>query len=558
MRRILKSLLSGAFILMLGIYAFAQDNNQTTNDQAKLGDFAPVLGNGYSSDKQQIIPNPVMTTDSDKSYVSIDGDGSNIVALGMSQAFEDIQDSLHIDVQKSFSFFMFSHSASASYARQIESKKWTMPFYYSSELTLPKTTLNFKGSVYGTNFLSAFGKNAYGTGSDKDMQNFRKWCGDKFVKDITYGAKLYIAFLINCDSYYDSQTFSANAHFSDIESLFSFAGKVKAAVSVTQTISTFSGSISVLIYQIGGYPENLPNIFTKDPSGRYYVDYLDMRDPNFNVAMDQVITGIMDYATGKGTEDFPQQAGFKDGQFTGNPSPIDVDYQSYDEIGLNNSVTFVTPAVIQARTELGNYYIDAKATKDLFDHVKKLIGNYLLSNVREDLARITRNLGADIDLLEDPNVGVCSLYDHPDQALYYADAIEKNLLRFKDFYDPNGEIQKYSNLFKCARHSNQDLPGHYAGYWIPVGESQDPKYPGGIVQVGFFNSDWNLYYATGTLKFSEDKNTIYFDFMDMAGAKATGIYSKIPGTPNTYQGSEDFHDGRIFFATTQIDVPSPI
>ena len=261
-------------------------------DNKMLGDSAVVrLGQGYSTDKQQASSWDCFANGT----ISPSGGGSSIVKLDNAVSFEEIQNTLNIDVTAKAGIGPFKGTTSANYVKDIQEDHYSQGFYYYEQFFMPTEVWIPAG--FGPVMLNALGLGVYQQGPEQ----FRLTCGDSVITQTQEGFSLYVSMKLIFSSYSDKQTFQAHAG-----GKFGSLADVSADVEKMVSQYDLNGEVEVTAIQIGGDVTQLPQIFTKNAGG-YYVTSCELQNLQ---ACHDTVTGILDYAINS----FPSQINGTNGE----------------------------------------------------------------------------------------------------------------------------------------------------------------------------------------------------------------------------------------------------
>lgn len=373
-------------------------NNSSTLVYSKIQGFipfTPVLGQGYSSDKDMAAEFSCFNDGN----VTLSGGGSSIVHFDSAVSFDDIQNSLNVDVSAKVGIGPFSGSASASYSRFIEDDSYSFSFYYYEQVFLP--TKVWTPNNYGPELLNKFGSGVYNAGAE----TFRLVCGDKIFNQVDEGISLYATMKLHFQSHYQKSTFEANvgANYGDI---------VSVSATVKKMVSEYdlSGTVEMSAYQIGGNPSQLPKIFNKKGDD-YYI--LSCSFAEFDDCK-EAAAGILEYAQNNLSNQ------------TQNGSAISWELVELEDLGINVGSTVITPQIKAARDELGSIYQNMTFASSIANHVvQSKYSSYIpdIELFQETAANISTNLA----ILQDPTTGVATCYTQPLNCTSAASQIESSL-----------------------------------------------------------------------------------------------------------------------------------
>ncbi|MCH9769524.1 MAG: hypothetical protein K0U12_01460, partial [Gammaproteobacteria bacterium] len=166
---------------------------------------AAVPGGGYSNDMQMTTVTPCF--DVNQTYI---GSSSGLVQFGSTITFDQLEESLNVNVEAEAGIGGFSASASASYANMVKDTAYSASFIFNNLIKFPQLLVQPMG--YAEDALNNFGKEVYEKGHD----NFGITCGDRAITRISTGASLYAAVRVN---------------FATQEEKSEYSGKMKAGIT---------------------------------------------------------------------------------------------------------------------------------------------------------------------------------------------------------------------------------------------------------------------------------------------------------------------------------------
>ncbi|ODN41825.1 hypothetical protein [Piscirickettsia litoralis] len=415
-----KHYLACAFSASLLIIGSANAQLNLLNYTSTSG-YVPQIGGGYSSDTQN--PAPVKCFNVTTDYV---GNKSNLINLGDNISFSQLESSLNINVSGSGSYGLFSASASANYLHQVKEDNYSRSFSYSELINFPVSQINPAG--YSTSLLNNFGRQVY-----SDPENFRLVCGDEIITQISTGASLYITMKMNFSSKEEKTQFDAEAKGS--YSLFNASAKMQEIIKKYN----MSGSVALLAYQIGGDPSKLANIFSKSPSGGYYITSCNFKNLGNCTS---AINGFLSYAH----DDFSKQVSMKDGNIAGNAVPTGpYEHGTLSMFGLNTGKTLATPEVLQARKELASSYIINTNYLNHINHLIDLTSGYgQLTATHSDLQSLQQKLAQNSLTLN--NAG-SSCYQNPSSCINATNQAKSNLIDISKQIEPYKYQWTYTDTY---------------------------------------------------------------------------------------------------------------
>lgn len=290
-------------------------------------------GVGFSADTQQLVDQICYQVNG-----TIVGAPSSDVQLSTAFSFTDFESQLGISIDASGGFGMFAGGGAFDYLRNIKDTSYSMSLNYY-EISSAEIAIQFNG-IGAENVLNPSGMSFYNNGTDP---LFGIWCGDYIVTSYESGAMLLMGMKLEFASSFEKEQFTASAgtSFGDI---FSASGKVQ---SVVQSLG-LKGQVTLQAYQVGGEPNELSQILSKDSSGSFYILTCDLQNMN---ACTSAASGLLSYAQGSFSSQFsfsPQNNIYSlNNKF---------DYKPIAMFELNTPPSLVTPEVTAARTLLAEVY----------------------------------------------------------------------------------------------------------------------------------------------------------------------------------------------------------
>ncbi len=475
----MKSVLIALTIMSLSplTYALPQpiDNDDLPSQQ---------LGFGYSGLMQTPTDNQCLAAttpifDPSASKAAID--------ISENQSYTTISQKLNIDSSASLSVGLFSASAAADYARDIEDDDYSLNFYYLQQEQLGVSS--YTHTAAGVDALNDFGRAAYNDKPSGDNHSqFLQACGDQFVQQVTYGANLFTTLEINFKNYSDQQKFHAKFSSGFI------IGSATADIQNFVKENHINGTLKVMAYQEGGDPTKLASIFQKETTGHYAVTSCSLDNLQ---ACSTIIQNIVSYAH----DDFSNQIQY-DKQaktFTGNVVPVDQHRISYSQgIGLDLSTPTPPAGVPEARDDLTKTYT---TQKDALLQVKHLLASHYASaysfSDKQKLEKLQHDLTTNIALLDSPDNGAIQCYLRPNQCITIYNRIKSVLSpvdlsvidQFRYAYVGHitaASILPWWTVNHVSPNKGQENVTNYAVTFIPLGHNnytvRDIPTDGGMTQ----------------------------------------------------------------------------
>lgn len=349
------------YILSLGITSvtFAQNSTlQQLDSYSKrlatrmISSLTLRLGDGFSTNNHLSIGETALNLKDTK--ITYSGMQSTIF---LTQTIEksELAKIFNIDLTANGGWGLFSASASAAYLRHIEDNQFTENFafmeryYVHSLLDISSIPAN----------LDSLTDNARDLYTHQGIKNFTIRYGDSFIVDLPIGAVLVANIQLNFVTALDKQKFDATIN-GKFGSIFSAGANLQAAINKAKV----KGTVEVSAFQIGGTPENLPNVFTKKPNADYYITTCSLE--NLKDCRD-AINGIIEYAQ----VDFRKQiAAQKIGaKPEGNLVPVGEPYlMTYSSKFNLLPAPKLDSSVLKHRLALAELFNELRHHKTFFDH----------------------------------------------------------------------------------------------------------------------------------------------------------------------------------------------
>lgn len=367
------------------------------------------LGDGYSSfDKMSVGQTALNNL---QEIPVIYSDIQNTIDLTNTVDREDLIKDLNVDISVSGGWGDFSASGSAHYLHHTEDTDYTDNFTYL-ERFYTDARLDISELPHD---VSAFTKAAQNEYKQYGIKKFTDIYGDKFVQKLPLGALLAINIQIHFSSALDKTSFNG-AIKGGFGSLFNASSTIQKVV----TRSHASGSVEVSAYQLGGDPSQLPDIFKKDPSGKYHIvgctlDNLD--------ECSKAIGDIIDYAQGK----FSKQISVVGGKPQGNLATVGEPTLGSYMLEFNiDPPPLPDPAIIAARMKLVGMYNETFANKVFVDHLlHSRVAQYIIASVADALKAAQDNLNWNYSLFDQFGAISCYLPGEESQCPSIVDYIVK-------------------------------------------------------------------------------------------------------------------------------------
>lgn len=340
---------------------------------------AIIYGAGYSSDSQQVTEQPCFNA----SIASI-SDREASVSLEETVSFSNLQKLLGIDVSVDVGYGKFSAGAKADYLRSLEEKDYSLSLNYYTSVS-EKATVKING--HGLNALTQFGQDSY----SYNHSIFRLVCGDHYISSYRRGAFLIAGINIVLNSHEEKNEFRAKAG-AKYGNIFNAAANIRYVCEKNK----ISAKVKIHAFQIGGEPSHLTNILSSS-----------IVECSIN-EIDKCITTakkLLDYA-----KDFGKQIE--------NHEVFDAlgtaDYRPIERIGLDSSLSWVTPKVENYRRELSTnlkenqYYIEK--LHSFYNGYPVKLDNVFFENANVILTKANDNIRTLMDSL----TGAIGCYNEPE------------------------------------------------------------------------------------------------------------------------------------------------
>ncbi|MBK2243054.1 hypothetical protein [Francisella tularensis] len=201
------------------------------------------------------------------------------LSFSQSMTKQELAKDLNVDISSSGGFGLFSADASATYVNSLKDGSTAMTFSYVYSITAESVINSVKLSPQGEQEL-------------KYPEKFRENCGDQVFKDFQLGSKLIATLSMDFHSEEQKQAFQAKVGAS-----FGIFGTIDSKVQQEINDAKISGTVSINVYQIGGDPTKLANIFGEpDENGIYKATSCNLNDLS---ACNSAIGNIITYAKGE-------------------------------------------------------------------------------------------------------------------------------------------------------------------------------------------------------------------------------------------------------------------
>ncbi|AIT10129.1 hypothetical protein LO80_09195 [Candidatus Francisella endociliophora] len=396
-------------------------------------------GSGYSSDAQTLGQQICFAfTDTDKSA------GEAVFDLDSVYSFKEIENKFAAGASASAGIGAFGGGFAIDYLKAMKDTDLSYSLNYFNYAT-NKVRVNLDLSEGG---LTPIGDTLYNNVFDK----FGVSCGNEIITAYQTGAMLLFGINLKFHNHSDLETFKAKAHAS-FGNIFNASGYIEKIARE----NNIDGKVSISAYQIGGKPERLAEILSKDPDkGGYYALTCSMQN------MDRCIKaaeGVLDYAGSKethATDGFSKQYDLSKDE---NLEPFGIafaDTMDIELIGLDEPDTLVTPQVKEARKKLEN---DLKENEYYKEHLGAIINGYpvkLDDQYKEKLEDLYTKADDNVNTLTNPVSGGIQCFTKPYKCISVAQDLESKL---KPITDEEITDSLESIKYNIKSNSNRWLPG---------------------------------------------------------------------------------------------------
>lgn len=301
---------------------FAQPADVVVN----AGNRAAFLGSAYKSDKETFVGFGCGQGTGEPS-----GGSTSSFALDQAISESALSNELGFSIGARARYGVIDGSLAADFLSRSMASSYSVSSIYKATYFLPVEKL---GSVE----LSPIG------GSVKNAP--LRWaasCGDRFVSEITRGAKLFVSVRIDFSSQQKKEEFSSK---------FSISGPLASANADLKKASTSidkNAKVTISAFQYGGDVTKVTQIFAKSDESR--AAYIECGLGSFDKCA-ALLTAILDYA-GNTTTGFPSQL-----TTTAKPGPADLSYSvvSYEAAGIFMEYRALEKSVQSVRENLAEIF----------------------------------------------------------------------------------------------------------------------------------------------------------------------------------------------------------
>lgn len=402
----------------------------------------------------------------------------------------ELTNMLNVDFSASGGINQFSAEAMVNYLRYIANTQYTENFTFLERI-YSTMSLDISRLPSSTMALNQQATTVYTTNG---IQMFTNRYGNTFISQLPMGAMLIANLKFNFASLMDKQKFDASLS-GGFGSIFNAALTIKMAAEKSKAHAT----IEVSVYQLGGDPSELANIFAKKPDkpeSGYYLTRCSLENlKDCQAAIDGIIryaqTNFSKQIKAAGTGKRPE------GNLAVVGAPFVVTYSSKFNL---LPAPLIDPGLLQQRIALTKEYQALHANKIFIDHY---INSPAAAYFKPETDKLIRDIQANLDW----NI---SLYQQFDALRCYLTGAE-------------GDCPVIiKNIEKFTKPINQETINYYqnSGYYeyrnnctfIPVGHPDD-EYP---VYANYCFDQWIK--GLFTIKMTPDKKQLHIKG-DYASAK---------------------------------------
>jgi hypothetical protein len=296
------------------------------------------------------------------------GNSKTELSAKLISSFKDVLEIKKKSAGGKLSIGFFNAHAKAKYQKMFRETSYTQSYVLNYDVNLGNVRL-------GNPSLSQKGRNL-------DACSFRKYCGDKYVTEITKGGRVYVEMNFTFKSQQQKREFSAGGGFGFEKDICctSVSVNLEASVSKLSKKTKRESSLEVVAHQEGGKVENLINIFGS--KGNTTTCSLDNLAP-CKKAVNDIITYI--------------QKGFAP-TLRNHPSILEYKYVGFDSImGVPSKlISDVTAEITQARQVLAAEYQKRLIHRE---RVNKLLQYTLPSARKQKMTTLKNALTKDVNNL---------------------------------------------------------------------------------------------------------------------------------------------------------------
>jgi hypothetical protein len=269
-------------------------------------------------------------------------------------------------------------------------------FVYESEYVFKSKHANPQEEGLFHPNLNDYGKQAWLDGAD----NFRAQCGDSYVSEANYGAKIYIAFQFHFLTKQDKDNFDAqfSPYFSHLDEFL---------VQLQKHPGEASDSVHVMADQEGGDTEALDNLFTStSPTIKNSQTLCPLN--NLKNCTD-LMNRLVEYEAASLPSQFPISSAQEPPSSAVITSIVTQPYTSLDSDLVTTSQ--LTKAITDARNELGQQYDLDNAQWQRSEFLNsQMLGGYAYGTYKEQLSDYSFAMAENLQSIEGGTVSGCFIY----------------------------------------------------------------------------------------------------------------------------------------------------
>jgi hypothetical protein len=233
----------------------------------------PFLGAAYYSEHEAL---PGGSCLNDSRVLSV-GEAHSSFTFQDSLTEGQLQSELGFEAGTRGSFALADFSASAGFVKSSMSTELSLAASWESDYLFPSKSLSVT-----LDDLNATGREVLRNG------HWNETCGDRFIKELSLGAKLFFSITID---------FKSKESKSDFQSKFSISGSLfDVAASLNEASRSFGRNTRVTVrgYQLGGDVSRITQVFPQTRDGR--IGFIQCQLGNFEKCA-TVISAALEYAT---------------------------------------------------------------------------------------------------------------------------------------------------------------------------------------------------------------------------------------------------------------------
>jgi len=214
---------------------------------SRAGELKPVLGAAYFSEQESLSGGSCL----ENTRIARAGEAHSSFSLENSLSETELQSELGFEAGARASYGLADFSLSAGFVRNSLGTGLAVTSAWESDYLFPSDSLSVT-----LDDLNATGKAVLKDG------HWNRTCGDRFIKELTRGARLFFSVSIDFKSQEEKSAFQAK---------FSISGPLAGvSASLKEASRSLSRSTRVTVrgYQIGGDVSRLTRVFPQSPEGR--------------------------------------------------------------------------------------------------------------------------------------------------------------------------------------------------------------------------------------------------------------------------------------------------